>query len=278
MHNEILEKQRLSWDKYSVGWDKWDETIANIILPVGDKMLDTLKLAGDEHILDVASGTGQPGISQARMLPNGKVTGLDLSQQMVNVANRKAAEKGISNYHSVCGDATSMPFEDNSFDHVLCRFGIMFFPNMVEGVSEMVRVLKPGGKVTLAVWAEPGNNPFLTILAGTAKEILQLPDPPPDSPGVFRCGASGLITQIMKDAGLQIISEESLSGNSTFESTEKYWTIMSEIAGPVMEQVIKAEPEMQQKVKETVLKNAESFLVGNEMITPWKTYIASGTK
>lgn len=278
LENEIIASQRKSWDTYSKGWDKWDDIIVASILPVANKMIEVLELTGSEHILDVASGTGEPGIRMAPTLTSGRVTGCDLSEQMVIIANRKASEKGVNNYSSICCDATEMPFEDNTFDHVMCRFGIMFFPDMVKGVSEMRRVVKPGGKIILAVWGEPANNQFLTLLAGTAKMVLALPDPPPDSPGVFRCHLSGTTARVMTDAGLQKADEITFSGSSEFESEEVYWSFMSEVAGPVMDKIAKAPPEMQDKVKQQVLLNASKYISDGKLVTPWQTYIATGIK
>ncbi len=129
---------------------------------------------------------------------------------MVAIANENAFKKGIQNYKSQACDAAELPFDDETFDHIICRFGIMFFPDLKKGLDEMARVLKKGGKMSVAVWAAPELNPFITIMASTIMRKLELPKPPENSPGIFRCAQPGFTSNLLQNAGLKEIKEDRL--------------------------------------------------------------------
>jgi SAM-dependent methyltransferase len=246
--------------------------------PVGDSLINSLKLKGNEHVLDVASGTGEPGLTLSALLPDGRVTGSDLSENMVEIANEHARERGIINYQSQQCDATKMPFEDNYFDHVICRFGIMFFPDIESGLREMTRVLKPGGKLSVAVWGPPELNSFITLMARNVIEKLNLPKPSPDKPGIFRCAQPGLTNQLLTKAGLSEVMEYCVNGEATFASPENYWDIFSDVAGPIMEALNNQPQEVIDDVKETVINEARQLIRNDEVYTDWEANIASGIK
>lgn len=275
---EQLEQQKNTWNKYSAGWRKWDEVLMTAMLPIAESLISSLNLTGNEHVLDVASGTGEPGLSISVLLPEGRVTGSDLSENMVENANLHAHERGITNYQSQQCDATNMPFEDNSFDHIICRFGIMFFPDIESGLREMTRVLKPGGRLAVAVWAAPQLNSFITLMAMTVAERLNLPKPTPDKPGIFRCAQPGLTKQLLNNVGLSDVVEYSINGEATFESPEKYWDIFSDVAGPIMEALNNEPQEVKDEVREAVIKKAQAMIRNNQVYTDWEVNIASGTK
>ena len=275
---EQLEQQKISWNKYATGWRKWDEILMTTMRPVGDSLINTLKLKGNEHVLDVASGTGEPGLTLSTLLPDGEVTGSDLSENMVIIANEHAQERNIANYHSQQCDATNMPFADNSFDHIICRFGIMFFPDIEAGLHEMTRVLKPGGKLAVAVWGPPELNSFLTTLAMTVAARLNLPKPSPDKPGVFRCAQPGLTSQLLDKVGLADIMEYGVNGEATFESPENYWDIFSDVAGPIMEALNNESQDVIYEIKQAVIKKAADSLRNGKVCTNWEANIASGIK
>ena len=173
-----LEQQRNNWNQFSSGWKKWDDLIMHAMKPIGDALIYNLDIKGSEKVLDVASGTGEPGLTLSTLLPHGEVIGSDLSENMVVIANENASKRNVSNYRSQTSDATELPFDDETFDHIICRFGIMFFPDLNKGLGEMARVLKKGGKISLAVWAAPELNPFITIMASTIMQKLELSKPP----------------------------------------------------------------------------------------------------
>ena len=275
---EQLAQQKDTWNKYSEGWKKWDEVLMTLMRPVSDSLINTLTLKGNEHVLDVASGTGEPGLTLSTLLPDGKVTGSDLAENMVVIANEHAVERGISNYRSQQCDATNMPFEDNSFDHVICRFGIMFFPDIEAGLGEMTRVLKPGGTIAVAVWGLPELNSFITLMAKTIIDHLNLPKPSPDSPNIFRCAQPGMTGQLFTNAGLSDVKEYPVNGEATFESPEIYWDIFSDVAGPVMQALNNQPDEVVKEVKDLVIGKAGQMLRNNLVYTDYEAIIACGLK
>ena len=153
--NDISTAQRASWNKFSAGWKKWDKLTMEMLRPPGDAIMDHLGAAGTSVVLDIAAGTGEPGLSIARHLHGGKVIITDLAEHMLEVAKEKAAAEGITNVEFREADAHALPFADNAFDEVSCRMGFMFFPDMQQAANEMTRVLKPGGRIATSVWAGP---------------------------------------------------------------------------------------------------------------------------
>lgn len=277
-HQELLEQQRKSWNQFSVGWEKWDDTLNRFMIPVRDGLINSLKVKGNEHVLDVASGPGEPGLTLSSLLPQGKVTAIDLSEKMVILANENARRRGIKNYESTVGNAAELPFKDNFFDDVICRFGIMFFPDIAKGVKEMARVLKPGGTMAVAVWAAPEFNPFLTLLGKTVAEKLKLPPPDPELPNIFRCAKPGFTTQLLADAGLVNETEKNIKGEMVYDSPEQYWELSSDVAGPLMMAVNNAPAEVAEDIRSTTIKRADSFLRDGKIRVGSEAIIAKGMK
>ncbi len=151
------------WDKFSSGWEKWDDVVMASIGSVGDAMIAALRIADDQQHLEVCAGTGEPGLSIAALAPKGRVTLTDLSPEMLAVSRRRAEAKGLTNVEFRECSADDLPFDDASFDSVGCRFGFMFIPDVSQAVSELARVLKPGGRVCASVWVRPEDNPWVTL-------------------------------------------------------------------------------------------------------------------
>jgi ubiquinone/menaquinone biosynthesis C-methylase UbiE len=264
---EIREQQKAAWNKFSPGWKKWDDLMMDFLKPMGDEIISLLNPKDADVVLDIAAGTGEPGLTIATLLKNGKVIITDLSEDMLDIARENATKRGIKNIETRACDVCELPFADNTFDAISCRFGFMFFPDMLLAAKEMVRVLKPGGKIATSVWNVPEKNFWVTAIGGTINRNMQLPVPPPEAPGMFRCAKSGLIQDLFKQAGLKNTSEKEITGKMKCSTADVYWNMMTEVAAPFVSALSKADDAMKEKIRNEVFQLvSEKFPDGNVLI------------
>ncbi|WP_291142053.1 class I SAM-dependent methyltransferase [Flavobacterium sp. UBA7680] len=272
---EIREQQKTSWNKFSPGWKKWDKEMMDFLKPMGEKMIDLLDLKATDHVLDIASGTGEPALSIANYAK--KVTITDLSNDMLIIANENAENRGIKNVDFVNCDVCELPFSDESFDAVSCRLGFMFFPDMDLAAKEIFRVLKPGGRVVTSVWDIPEKNFWLTAIGGAINRNMELPPPNPGAPGVFRCAKSGLIEDLFHNAGFKDVKGYEVNGELNYETPERYWSMMTEIAAPVVAALSNADDQMRQKIKTEVLEIVQKAYP-DKVIIEGNSFVILGVK
>jgi len=262
---QISDQQQETWDRFSPGWKKWDDLVISWIAPVRDALIDAARLRPSSHLLDVASGTGEPGLSAAALFPEGRVTITDLAPKMLKVAEEKAAHLGLRNVDFKQADAGALPFVDRSFDAVTARFGFMFFPDVLGAAREFARVARPGARVTTAVWGVPEKNPWATLIMGTIAEHVELPAPPPGSPGLFRCAAPGHMAGVFRDAGLRDVTETEVLIPGAFKDAEQYFSFMNEVAAPVVAGMAKADEVTRARIKDAVFRRVAERTKGGEI-------------
>lgn len=252
---QIRDQQKDSWNKFSAGWKKWDDMTMDFLGAMGSEIIGFIKPSGNQLILDIAGGTGEPGLSIAALLSkDGKVIISDLAEDMLAVAKEKAEAKGITNIETIVCDVSSLPFADNSFDAISCRFGFMFFPDMQLAAIEMHRVLKPGGRIAAAVWNLPEKNFWVTVTMGTIMRNMELAPPPPEAPGMFRCAKPGRMKEIFEKAGFKNYSEKETTSKLRAGTTENYWSMMTEVGAPIVAALSKADDSMKEKIKKEVFE------------------------
>jgi SAM-dependent methyltransferase len=132
---------------------------------------------------------------------------------MVKIAERSAAETGVQNLRCRVSRAEELPFEANTFDAVVCRFGIMFFSDPVKAVREALRVLKPGCSVGYVVWGPRVKNPFHAVVQDVLDQYVPGPAPDPDAPGAYRYAPSGKLAAIVREAGAEAVEEKPVRFN-----------------------------------------------------------------
>jgi len=264
---EIREQQKASWNKFSPGWKKWNDLMMDFLKPVGDEIIRSINPKDADVVLDIAGGTGEPGLTIATMLKGGKVIITDLSENMLEITKENAKQRGISNIETRACDVCELPFADNTFDAISCRFGFMFFPDMLLAAKEMARVLKPGGRIAVAVWNVPEKNFWVTVTGDTINRNMQLPAPQPEAPGMFRCAKEGLIQGLFQQAGLKNTSEKEVTGKLKSGTTDAYWNMMTEVAAPFVAALSQADDAMKEKIKREVYQAVnQKFPDGNIII------------
>jgi SAM-dependent methyltransferase len=182
-------------------------------------------------VLDVAAGAGQPALTIApRLHPGGTVLGIDFSPEMVAAAESRRRRAGAASASFRTMDAEHLEFPDASFDAVTCACGVIFFPDAEQALAEMRRVLKPGGRLAVAVWDHPSKNSFLTVGGGAIGRFHAATPPSPKSPGAFRFSQPDALERVLLDAGFTDVSLVSLAIAIDFDSTEAYWETFTECA------------------------------------------------
>jgi len=260
---QVRDQQQATWNKFSAGWKKWDDLVLPWLSEVGIALIESARLKPTSHVLDVASGTGEPGLTAAARVPQGKVTITDLAEKMLRVAEENAARRGLENVETRLCDAGALPFADATFDAVMARFGFMFFPDVLGAARELARVARPGARVTTAVWGVPEKNPWATTIMGTIARHVDLPTPPPGAPGLFRCAAPGYMAGIFREAGLRNVTEREVSIPGHFDDAEQYFTFMNEVAAPVVAGMALADEPTRAKIKSDVLAAVNASTNGN---------------
>jgi ubiquinone/menaquinone biosynthesis C-methylase UbiE len=251
---QIRERQKEMWNRFSPGWKKWDDLTMNFLKPIGDEIIYLIKPKDVDVVLDVASGTGEPGLTIATKLKGGIVVLTDLAEGMLEVARKNAARRGIKNLKIITCDASELPFPDNSLDSISCRLGFMFFPDILLATKEMVRVLKPGGRIATAVWNVPEKNLWATTILSIINKYIQSAPPIPGAPGLFRCAEKGFITDLFMKAGLKNISEKEVNGKLNVGNRETYWNFMTEVVAPVVAALSNARVAVKEKIRGEVFE------------------------
>jgi len=275
---QIREEQKEIWNRFSPGWKKWDDLTMDFLKPMADEIIQLIKPRDTDIVLDVASGTGEPGLTIATMLSGGKVVATDLAEGMLEVAQENATRRGIKNFEIVACDVCELPFPDNSFDAISCRLGFMFFPDMLLAAKEMVRVLKPGGRIAATVWNGPERNLWASSILGIISKNMQLVPPPPGAPGLFRCAKSGFVADLFEQAGLKNISETEVRGELNIGNRKVYWNFMTEVVAPVVAALSKADCEMKVKIRSEVFNSISQKYSNGKLAIDSNAFVIYGEK
>lgn len=231
---QIISAQRQDWNRVAGGWEKWDRFFDEQMAFLNHRLVADARLRSGLRVLDLGSGTGYPALLAAQTVgSDGTVIGIDLAEQMLNAAQRKASSLRLSNVTFRTGDVTTLPFEAASFDAVTSRFCLMFLPEIQKAVVEIGRVLKPGSWLSAAVWSAPDKNAYLTTPLAVIKQFLDLPPPDPTTPGIFRLAKPGELSSMLQEAGFVDVVEEEYLAEVRFPSGEEYYESLMDLAAPI---------------------------------------------
>ncbi len=237
--DEMRHHARMEWNAAAPGWKKYRKDMLKWMAPVSDQLIRSTGISSGQTVLDVATGTGQPALSIAKIVgENGKVLGVDLSPEMLEVAQEEAVYEGLTNaLFQVVKDESLSIFPDNTFDSVVCRNGLMFMPDPVKALKAFLRVLKPGGKASVTVWGSPDKSPVMGVVMKTISKYLpDLKAPSPAAPGTpggpFSISSVDMLRDYFLKAGFSDFNaEKSEVTVAQTDTSEQLWQGMTEVSG-----------------------------------------------
>src|SRR6266478_6731522 len=186
------------WRDSAPFWEKHREIIRQMFAPVTQALVEDALISSGHTVLDVATGPGEPALTIAALVgTEAKVFGIDPAPEMVEAARRATDHLGFRNAQFDVASADRLPFPADTFDAVVSRFGVMFFPSPVDAVREMLRVLKPGRNLALAVWHFAERNPFFYTLQRVIERYVDSPPLAPDAPDPFRFASPGKLRDLL---------------------------------------------------------------------------------
>ncbi len=214
-------RQRQQWDRVASGWKKWWRTIENGAQCVSVRMVELAKVEPGQRVLDIATGIGEPALLAAsRVGSSGRVVATDLSSKMLAIARERASTSGLTNVEFIEADADRLDFPDDSFDAILCRWGITSLPHPLTTMVAIRRMLTPNGWFATSVWEEGSEGrPLASLAAAVAREMFDLASPQPAVP----CrpdSAENALAKEMTHAGFTHVHVEEMTLNLEFTSTE----------------------------------------------------------
>jgi len=272
--------ETVRWSNAAPFWDKHRGTIERLFRPVSDALVEEAEVVPGMSVLDVATGQGEPALRIAEVLGSrGEVVGVDHVDGMIEAAKGEAARRSLGHARFEVAAANSLPFPDNHFDAVVCRFGIMFFPSPAGGAREMLRVLKPGKMLAFAVWHFAENNPFHSVLARVVDPVVPPQVLPPDAPDAFRFAAPGKLIRVLEEAGAANSRERMLQFSiKAAMSAEEFWSFRLEWSGILRDRLATLSPEQFAEVKEKALASFRQFTADGELSFPAEVLLVSARK
>src|ERR1041385_5747967 len=221
----LEEAQKKAATTYNAASDFYDHPTNTFWSRYGRQTVERLQLARGARVLDVCCGSGASAIPAAEIIgPTGAVVGVDLAENLLALARSKAEERGLNNVEFRSGDMTQLPFDEGSFDVVVCVFGIFFVPDMEAALRELRRVVRNGGKVAITSWGprffEPANTEFWNSVRNVRPDLYK-----GFNPWDRICDVDSVRSLLMA-AGLDQVEVDAESGSQAVNSPEDWWAMV----------------------------------------------------
>jgi SAM-dependent methyltransferase len=260
---QYREQSHATWGEVAAGWQRQRSYMWEVTHPVGDWMVEKLDPKPGQTILELAAGVGDTGLAAAAKMGEGRLISTDFSEEMVAAARERSRELGLENVEHRVMDAEKMDLESDSVDGVLCRWAFMLMADPEAAFAEARRVLRQGGRLCFAVWAGPERNPWASIPGVTLVERGHLPPPEPGAPGIFSMSEPDRIRGLVEGAGFGPPTIEEVPIAFPFETFDRYWRYITELAGAMAVAIRKLDEEEKRAVRGLIEERIGAFRGGD---------------
>lgn len=252
--------QRESWNTAAAGWGTWWRTLEEAAQVVSDRLIELAEIRAGHTILDVATGIGEPSITAARLVgPSGRVVATDQAPEMLRLGRERAAALRLGNIEFLEMDAEAPTLPAGSFDAVLCRWGLMFLPDIGGALGRLRGLLREGGRMATAAWGPAEEVPMIMLAGPILRERLGLEPPPPDALGPCRFAEPGRLEREFEKAGFSEIVAERFTVTFTFESAETYSRFRQDVSPQSRDLMQQFPAEQVQEVLDEITEAARRF-------------------
>ena len=251
------QKQKAVWDALA---DVYDHSFSTLAYPATMQMILEARLQPGEVVLDLASGTGADAFTASPLVgATGKIIGIDIADKMVAVSNEKAAARGITNCEFQVMDAEDLSFKSGMFDAAVSKWGLMYFPDCHKAMKEVLRVLKPGGRLSALVFGRQERARFMTVAALAAYKINPTLVVAGDGPSTFQFGPDGAIEALLNAAGFINVRSRRFALMISCADGEKYWELLTNGIGNFADQLRRGDPGVMESVRRQAVEQAEKY-------------------
>ena len=269
-----------AWEESAPFWRKHAATVKKLFEPITVALLEAAAIGRAESVLDVAGGAGEPSLTIASALHGkGSVVFTDGVRKMVLATRDEADRLGLTNLHFAQCVGEALPFQSHSFEAVVSRLGVMLFSDPVASLREMIRVLKPDGRVALAVWHTQISNPFFYVAASILARYVESAPEDPDAPGAFRFAERGKLDGLLVSAGATEVNSTLLKFTIEAAITPRqFWQLRSELSETLRGKLATLSQAQRDSISSEVEEAAEAFYDRGSMRFPAEVLIVSGRK
>jgi ubiquinone/menaquinone biosynthesis C-methylase UbiE len=262
-----------AWERHAKRFDAQSGEVATAW------MLEAAGLRPGEQVLELACGPAGVGLQAARAVaPDGRVLCTDFVEPMVEAARRRAAGENVANMDFRVVDAEAMDLPDASFDAVLCRYGYMLMGDPGTAFRETHRVLRPSGRLALAVWGDAGENPWASIPMRAVMEHFDAPPPEPGMPGMFALAEEDGLRQLLEDVGFAEIQVDRVEAAERYESIDAWWDFIREVAGPLATLLAGLQDADRDAIRSRASEAASAFATNGELRFPSGLRLATASR
>lgn len=270
---------REQWQAAAEAWHRWGPTLHQWLGEATNVMLDMADVREGQRVLDVAAGAGEQTIVTAqRVGPTGSVLATDISSNILDFAQQAARHAGLKNVETKVVDGENLELPENSFDAVISRVGLIYFPDQHKALTGMKRVLKSGGKVAAITYSTPENNKFFSVPVSIIRRRANLPPPLPGQPGPFSLGSPGVLEAAYQKAGFRDIQIRLVPSPLRMPSAAECVRFERESFG-ALHQMLAGVPEAERpSVWDEIEQELKKFESAEGFVGPCEMVVAIGIK